>query len=79
LEEIPLDVRQRMRFQHDGAPAHHYRVRRFLIRRYQNRQIICDGPYRGLQDLLISTLLILIFGDIRKTLSSRLLQQLGMI
>ena len=24
LEEIPLNVRQRMWFQHDGAPAHHY-------------------------------------------------------
>jgi len=43
LEETPLDVRQRMWFQHGGVPAHHYRrVRRFFTRKYRNRQIIRD-------------------------------------
>lgn len=45
LEEISLDVRQRMWFQHDGAPAHHYqRVSRFLRRRFEDRLIIRNGP-----------------------------------
>lgn len=44
LEEIPLDVRQRMWFQQDG-PAHYYqRITRFLRRRYQDRLIIRNGP-----------------------------------
>jgi len=45
LEEIPLDVQQRMWFQQDGVPAHYYqRVSRFLRRRFQNRLIIRNGP-----------------------------------
>ena len=45
LEEIPLDVRQRIWFQQDGAPAHYYqRVSRFLRRRYQDRLIMRNGP-----------------------------------
>lgn len=40
LEELPLDLRQRMWFQNDGAPAHYYRrVRCHLNRTFNNKVI----------------------------------------
>ena len=45
LEDIPINVRQRMWFQQDGAPAHYSRrVRRFLNQQYQNRWISRGVP-----------------------------------
>lgn len=45
LEDIPLDVRQRMWFQQDGAPAHHAGiVTTFLRQKYHERLIIRNGP-----------------------------------
>jgi hypothetical protein len=38
LEDLPLDVRRRMWFQHDGAPAHSDRnAREYLNERFGNR------------------------------------------
>lgn len=45
LEDIPLMVRQRMWFQHDGAPAHYgIGVRNFLNHEYPQRWIGRGGP-----------------------------------
>lgn len=46
LENIPLQVRQRMWLQLDGAPAHfHIAVRNFLNQRFENRWIGRGGPH----------------------------------
>lgn len=40
LEDIPLDIRRNMIFQHDGCPAHYYRnVQQFLNDTFPNRWI----------------------------------------
>ena len=45
LEDVPLDVRRRMWFQHDGAPAHSTRiVRDWLDQRFPGRWIGRGGP-----------------------------------
>jgi len=45
LEEVPLNIRQQMIFQHDGAPAHFYReVRNYLDEAYPGRWIGRGGP-----------------------------------
>jgi hypothetical protein len=45
LEDVPLTVRQKMWFQHDGAPAHYsLRVRRFFTDSYPQRWIGRGGP-----------------------------------
>lgn len=45
LEEIDLETRRDMFFQHDGAPCHHARiVRDYLNRRFRNKWIGRDGP-----------------------------------
>lgn len=47
LEDIPILIRQRMWFQHDGAPAHSSRVvRATLNRRFPNKWIGRGGPTR---------------------------------
>ena len=45
LEEVPLDIRRRMWFQHDGAPPHFSIVARQVLNRdYRNRWIGRSGP-----------------------------------
>ena len=45
LEEVPVDIRLRMRFMHDGAPPHFSRVaRQFLNRHFANKWIGRGGP-----------------------------------
>lgn len=45
LEDVPIQVRRRMWFQHDGAPAHFFRdVRQLLDEQYPNRWIGRGGP-----------------------------------
>ena len=45
LEDVPLDVRRRMWFQHDGAPAHSTRiVRDWLDQRFPGRRFGRRGP-----------------------------------
>lgn len=45
LEDLPLAVRRRLIFQHDGAPAHISRyVREFLNQQYPRRWIRRNGP-----------------------------------
>ena len=45
LEDLPLDVRRRMCFQHDEAPAHITRdVRQYLNEKFGNRWIGRYGP-----------------------------------
>ena len=45
LEDVPLDVRRRMWFQHDGAPVHSTRiVRDWLDQRFPGRWIGRGGP-----------------------------------
>jgi len=45
LDDVPLDVRRRMWFQHDGAPAHSTRdVRQYLNETFGNRWIGRYGP-----------------------------------
>ena len=47
LEDVPLDIRRDMWFQHDGAPAHFHRnVRAFLNEFYPNRWIGRGGAIR---------------------------------
>ena len=49
LEDVPLDKRSRIYFQHDGAPPHSSReVRNFLNCRFPGRWIGCGGQ-PGLQ------------------------------
>jgi hypothetical protein len=44
LEDVPLAVRQRLWFQHDGAPAHYGEdVRQCLNATYPRRWIGCEG------------------------------------
>jgi len=64
-------------FQHDGTPAHHYR----RIRRYSKISKLSNhSRWSGtVASKIILILLILIFGDMRKMLSIKLLQQLKMI
>ena len=46
LEDVPLNKRGRMYFQHDGAPPHSSReVRNFLNYRFLRRWIGCGGPH----------------------------------
>lgn len=48
LDEVPVDLRRRMYFQHDGAPAHYDRnVRRYLTERFQLRWIGRGGVQAG--------------------------------
>jgi hypothetical protein len=45
LEDVPLRARQRMIFQHDGAPAHYSRrVREILNTRFPDRWMGRGGP-----------------------------------
>lgn len=45
LEDVPLETRRRMWFQHDGAPAHYFgETRLFLNNQFQNRWIGRGGP-----------------------------------
>ena len=45
LEDVPLNVRQNMWFQHDGAPPHFTRaVRGHLDRRFRQMWIVRGGP-----------------------------------
>lgn len=45
LEDVPLDIRRRMYFMHDGAPAHFsLQVRQFLTNVYGERWIGRGGP-----------------------------------
>ena len=45
LENVPLQVRQRLWFQHDGAPAHFsLDVREYLNNVFSNRRIGRGGP-----------------------------------
>lgn len=45
LEEVPLDIRRNMWYQHDGAPAHSTAiVREWLNRHYHNKWIGRGGP-----------------------------------
>lgn len=45
LENIPLDIRRGMWYQHDGAPAHYYAgARNVLDRQFPNRWIGRNGP-----------------------------------
>ena len=45
LEDLPLNIRQSMWFQHDGAPPHYsMRVRRYLDRQFPNSWIGRGGP-----------------------------------
>jgi len=45
LENVPLNFRRRMWFQHDGAPAHYYRgARQVLEDKFPNRWIGRGGP-----------------------------------
>lgn len=45
LENVPLNIRANMWFQHDGAPAHFsLRVRQYLDERFPNRWIGRGGP-----------------------------------
>ena len=45
LEEVPVDIRLRMRFMHDGTPPHFSRVaRQFLNRHFANKWIGRGGP-----------------------------------
>jgi hypothetical protein len=45
LENVPLDIRRRMWFQHDGAPAHfHIGVRDYINARFPHRWIGRNGP-----------------------------------
>lgn len=45
LQDVPLDVRRRMWFQHDGAPAHSSRIaRQYLNERFGDRWIGRNGP-----------------------------------
>ena len=45
LEEVPVDIRLRVRFMHDGAPPHFSRVaRQFLNRHFANKWIDRGGP-----------------------------------
>lgn len=45
LEDVPFNVRARLWFQQDGAPAHYVHIiRQFLNHRYQNRWIGRAGP-----------------------------------
>lgn len=45
LEDVPLEARQRMIFQHDGAPAHFSRqTREILDRNFPDRWIGRAGP-----------------------------------
>ena len=46
LEDVPLNKRSSMYFQHDGAPPHFSReVRNFLNCRFPGRWIGCGGPH----------------------------------
>lgn len=45
LDSVPLGIRRRMWFQHDGCPAHYaINVRQYLDRTYPNRWIGRSGP-----------------------------------
>jgi len=44
LEDVALDVRQSMWFQHDGCPAHYSIAREVLDRDYNGRWIDRGGP-----------------------------------
>ena len=45
LEQVPVDIRLRMRFMHDGAPPHFSRVaRQFLNRHFANKWIGRGAP-----------------------------------
>ena len=45
LEEVPVDIRLRTRFMHDGVPPHFSRVaRQFLNRHFANKWIGRGGP-----------------------------------
>lgn len=45
FDDVPVNVRHNMYFQHDGAPAHYGRnVRRWLDEHYPNRWIGRNGP-----------------------------------
>ena len=45
LEEVPVDIRFRMRFMHDGVPLHFSRVaRQFLNQHFANKWIGRGGP-----------------------------------
>ena len=45
LEDVPLNKRGRMYFQHDGAPPHSREVRNFLNYRFPGRWIGRGGPH----------------------------------
>jgi len=79
LEEIPLDVRQWMWF---NLMARLYIIIVFEDSSLKDIRIVKSSAmvqYHGLQDLMISILLILIFWDMRKMLLIKLLQLLEMI
>jgi hypothetical protein len=64
LEDVPLAVRERLWFQHSGAPAHYGEdVQQWLNVTYSGRWIGCGGPIAwppGSQDL---TLMDFLCGD----------------
>ena len=63
LENVPLQVRQRLWFQHDGAPAHFVLdVREYLNNVFPKRRIGRGGPVSDLHVLQISLLWISLSG-----------------